>query len=369
MSEETQLEETSKKHYPCPSCGGGMEFDPESETLKCPHCSHTENVPDEEQEVVESDYHSTLLSLEESEETEERVTVTCDNCGAEVTFDENITTDECPYCASSISAQHHSTRVLKPKYLLPFALTEQEAAENFKKWLAGRWFLPGKVKERAKMMKMDGIYSPFWTYDSNTTTRYTGMRGEHYTTTEHYTVTNSEGKSETKTRTVTKTRWYPTAGIVYNSFDDILALGSSSLPRTHTEKLEPWDLESLVPYDPSYLHGFRVESYSIDLENGFHDAKQQMMNPIKQTIRRDIGGDEQRIMSTSIDYNDITFKHILLPIWISAFRFDSKVYRFLVNARTGEVQGERPWSWVKISILVLVITIVIAAIVFFATRK
>ena len=74
---------------------------------------------------------------------------------------------------------------------------------------------------------------------------------------------------------------------------------------------------------------------------------------IDDTIRRDIGGDVQRISSKSTVYTDITFKHILLPVWISSYTYKDKVYRFLVNAQTGEVQGERPWSVWKITFAVL----------------
>jgi hypothetical protein len=341
-----------------------MTFDAEAAKLKCTHCGNVQEMPENfEEDIVESDYHSALLSLEESEDSEVRITVSCDNCGAEVAFNENIVVDKCAYCDSPITAQHRSHRMLKPSYLLPFGLTERQAAENFKKWLSSRWFLPGKVKERANMMKMDGIYTPFWTYDTGTITDYSGSSGEYYWVNETYTTTDSDGKSVKKTRRVRKTRWYPARGTVGVNFDDVLTLGSKSLPRKYTEALEPWDLHSLVPYEPSYLSGFRVESYGIGVEEGFEDAKEKMLPDIHKEIKRDIGGDVQRIYSTRIDYNDITFKHILLPIWISAFRFDRKVYRFVVNARTGEVQGERPWSWVKITLFILMILAVIGAVV------
>ena len=88
-----------------------------------------------------------------------------------------------------------------------------------------------------------------------------------------------------------------------------------------------------------------------------------MDNYITQLIKKDIGGDEQRIYSVNTKYNDITFKHVLLPIWISAYRFKNKVYRFLINGRTGEVQGERPWSVWKIIFFSLSIAAVVTGIV------
>ena len=154
----------------------------------------------------------------------------------------------------------------------------------------------------------------------------------------------------------------PASGTVHNSFDDVLIVASDSLPRKYMVKLEPWDLEAVAPFTDAYLSGFRTESYTVDLEQGFELATGRMEPVINQTIRRDIGGDEQRILSKDTQYFDVTFKHLLLPVWISAYRYQDKVYRFMVNARTGQVSGERPWSWVKITLAVLVALVVIFVI-------
>ena len=93
-----------------------------------------------------------------------------------------------------------------------------------------------------------------------------------------------------------------------------------------------------------------------------------MAPDIDSKIRWDIGGDEQRIHSKTTYYQNITFKYILLPVWISAYRFKERTFQFLVNARTGEVQGERPWSWIKITLLVIFILALIGVIVYFANK-
>jgi hypothetical protein len=59
---------------------------------------------------------------------------------------------------------------------------------------------------------------------------------------------------------------------------------------------------------------------------------------------------------------------LLLPVWIGAYRFQSKVYQVAVNARTGEVQGERPYSAGKIALLVAVIVLVILIIILLARQ-
>ena len=118
-----------------------------------------------------------------------------------------------------------------------------------------------------------------------------------------------------------------------------------------------------MPYADEYLSGFRAESYQVSLAEGFEEAKGVMASAIRNSIRGDIGGDEQRIHSANTQYGKITFKHILLPVWMSAYRFRDRVFRILINARTGEVQGERPYSPWKIVGVVLLGLVIIAVVV------
>ncbi len=349
--------------FQCENCGGDLKFKPGARALACPYCG-TENeiAADQGQTVRERDFLQALRDSAASEEMVERITFTCDSCGAEITFEENVTASECAYCGSNIVAQSHSCKQIKPKSLLPFKITRDQVRANFKAWLRKRWFLPNRVKKFARMRPLNGVYAPFWTYDCRTVTYYTGSRGEYYYTRKTYT-TRRNGKTVTRTKRVRRTRWHSVRGAVSNSFDDLLILASKSLPKKYAEQLEPWDLPELEPYSEEFLSGFKVESYAVDLEGGFVEAQGLMEGPIRRTVKRDIGGDRQRISSTDVSYQNITFKHILLPVWISAYRFKDQVFRFLVNARTGEVQGERPWSWVKITLLVLTIAALIAGFV------
>jgi hypothetical protein len=64
----------------------------------------------------------------------------------------------------------------------------------------------------------------------------------------------------------------------------------------------------------------------------------------------------------------VTFLHLLLPVWMGAYRFQAKVYQVLVNAQTGEVQGERPYSSVKIAPLAAAILLVAVVLWLVAQR-
>jgi DNA-directed RNA polymerase subunit RPC12/RpoP len=361
---------TQNKRFPCRNCGAEMQFDPSAAAIACPYCGHENPIPQSEQDIQELDFHAYLDQISEHEETEQTQAVQCSACGAETTLDPNTAADACPFCGGALISEAHTVSKIRPKSLLPFAIDRDQAMEAFRGWVKSRWFAPNKLKQYARTdsSRLSGMYVPYWTYDSKTTSWYTGQRGDHYYVTESYTTTEN-GKTVRKTRQVRKTRWTSVSGVVWRNFDDILVLASRSLPKKYADRLEPWDLGNLVGYDDQYLSGFRAETYQVDLAEGFDEAKGIMATQIRSDVRHDIGGDEQRIHSVRTQHDDVTFKHLLLPVWISAYRFGDEVYRFLVNARTGEVQGERPWSWVKIALAVAAVLAVVATIAYFVTRQ
>lgn len=338
------------KQFPCKSCGADITFRPGTATLVCDHCGTPNPIPQSDGVVVEQDFYAILTDLKNRAPSEEHQVVGCESCGAHIDRPPHMEAFACPFCDSPIVAAPTSTRMLRPQSLLPFHVGRDQARQYFRNWVRSRWFAPSKLRQVAKLdATLRGVYMPYWTYDCNTITAYTGRRGEDYYVNERY--TDSKGKR--RTRRKRKTRWYYVRGTVFNTFDDLLVLGSRSLPREHAEQLEPWDLSNLTPYQEEYLSGFEAETYQVDLEEGWSDAQQKMIEPIRQTICRDIGGDRQRISTMQSQYNNIRFKHLLLPVWISAYRYKAKLFRIIVNARTGEVQGERPYSWVKITLAVI----------------
>ena len=295
--------------------------------------------------------------------------VKCESCGATVTFTPPEVAGECSFCGVKIVAQPKSADPLvAPEGLLPFAISSGQSTEAVKKWLASLWFAPNALKKFAYHESIDGVYLPFWTYDAHTTSYYTGERGEHYYETQTYTERDDQGNTVTKTRQVQRTRWSSASGTVSRWMDDVLVPATKSVSHPRLRALEPWDLDALKPYEPAFLSGFKAQRYQIELPEGFEQAKLIMAPIINQDVREDIGGDEQRIDSVSTSYSAVTFKHILLPIFIGAYRFNQKVFQIMVNARTGEVQGDRPYSFWKIFFFVLFLIAVIAVLVLLKSR-
>lgn len=343
------------KEFPCRQCGARLQYAPGTKAQKCVYCGSENLIAQSEADIHELDLGAHLRQMADQRDTVERLTVKCNACGAESTLEQNVTSAHCPFCASPVVATGTSKRLLKPQSMLSFQITRDHGMTCFRNWVHGLWFVPGDLKRYAQTeSKLTGLYVPYWTYDTKTMTFYRGERGDDYY------VTVGSGKNRQRVR---HTRWHSVSGTVWVNFDDVLVIASNSLPRDYADKLEPWDLKNLETYNDDYLAGFRAESYQLDLQQCFVRAKEIMAGPIQERICRDIGGDHQRIHSSRTQYDNITFKHLLLPIWLSAYRYREKVYRFLVNGRTGEVQGERPWSWIKITLLTLGLLAGIGAVV------
>lgn len=363
-----------QSEFPCSRCGAKLHFAPGTTHLKCPYCTTENEIPvaaseatgDDETPgtmpaIQELDFQAQLNDQETACPTVERVEVTCQSCNAHVQMPDNVSSMKCPYCSTPIVATGKSVKVLKPRSLLPFGIDDKKAREVLRSWLAGRWFAPSSLKSSARVdAGVKGVYVPYWTYDSRVTTAYTGQRGEHY----YVTV-----RSGNQTQRERRTRWYSASGTVRNNFDDVLVAATTSIASERLYELEPWDLNALVPYQDQFLSGFSGETYSVSLGDGFVIAKQRMEPEIMNTIRRDIGGDDQRISGTRSSYDAVTFKHILLPVWLLAYRFNGKAFQITVNARTGEVHGDRPYSAWKIAMAVMAGLIVLIIIIAIASQK
>lgn len=346
------------RQFPCRQCGARLEFAPGTDHLKCPYCGHENPIEQTLEPVEELDYQAALAQLAQEAPRDAVARVKCQACAAEVDLPPNTVALACPYCGRPIVTEPAVSEVIRPRSLLPFAIARSDATDRFRRWIRSRWFAPTSVRTESTIDRsLTGLYLPAWTYDAEAITRYTGQRGDAY----YVPVTVRVG-NRTTTQMQRRVRWSSASGQVRNRFDDLLVLASRSLPPKLASTLEPWDLRALVPYREDYLAGFRAESAQVPIQQGFEMATVLMRPEIESSIRADIGGDEQRIDQVRSTYRDITFKHILLPVWLSTYRFRNKSYRFVVNARTGEVCGERPYSAWKIALAVLAGLILLAVI-------
>ena len=355
---------TEEHRYPCEQCGAELRFAPGQSVLKCDHCGHVQQIAPTGGSATGPwgattktfQEHDLALGLKDdlpAAASEEVRSTRCPNCGAMVEFQGASHAAQCPFCATPLVVDSGSQRLIKPQAVIPFQLGEPDARKALTGWLGSLWFAPNRLLEFTRAGRaMNGVYVPYWTFDADTRSRYRGAKGVHYYETRMVTV-NVNGRNEQRQEQVQKTRWYPASGSVARRFDDVLAIASTSLPTHLGDGLEPWDLSALQSYSPDYLAGMQAEGYTVALADGHQVGRGKMDHVIYNDVRQDIGGDVQRIDNIDSDYQAETFKHVLLPVWMAAYKYSGKSYRFLVNGQTGEVQGERPWSVWKITFAVI----------------
>ena len=346
------IDEGKGRTFPCEGCGADLKFHIGQQVLKCPYCAFEKQIElSEEAEIAEQDLDSMLIRMRELHEkgrTDEQGQneVRCESCGGTVVFVGALTSSECPYCGSPIQLDkvHVAKHRIPVDAVLPFLIEKDSARENLTDWVKSRWFAPNDFQKQGVSGKFNGIYLPYWTFDSMTATRYSGQRGVYYW------VTVGSGKNK---RRVRRTRWYSASGAFQRFFDDVLVLAARGLRRDLMQSLEPWPLHECLPYNQQVLSGYLAKTYEVELDEGFHEGKQRIDATIEQDVRQRIGGDTQLIHSISTRYDAITFKHLLLPIWLMAYHYKEKSYQVMINAGSGEVQGERPYSWIKITLAAL----------------
>ncbi|MEM9326057.1 MAG: hypothetical protein AAGA85_10390 [Bacteroidota bacterium] len=354
----------------CTNCGAELKYKPGTKHLVCDYCGTVNEIPEMDEVIQELDYLEYIQGKANQEEVIQITAITCKSCGATSSIDPNVKSHFCPYCSTPFVIEDcHAESLIRPKSLLPFRLNPSEAKRVFTKWIQRSFWSPGKLKKAVLNFEhFKGVYLPHWTYDSRAFSSYVGQRGDYYYVTEMRTVVEN-GRQVQRPQQVRRTRWRMVQGRVNNRFDDVLICSSESVPSQFVKKLEPWDLKNLVPFDDQYLRGFITEKYQIELKEGFTLAKKIMDLHIRTSVARDIGGDEQRIAQVQTRHDDVTFKHILLPAYISAYRFKDKVYRFLINARTGEVTGERPISQLKVAVAISLGLVIVFLLYYFGSHQ
>lgn len=365
-----QTEQT--RTYPCPNCGGELRFDPQRQGLLCRACGALTALDPQvltAQPIPKYDLGQAMERLRALQSQAQAAIsldkeIVCQSCGGHSIFTGTVTTLRCPYCNTPIARDdvHDAPTRLPIDGILPLRVPEHEARTQIEKWINSRWFAPNAFKKYRELGTFTSIYLPYYSYDAATTTDYEGQRGIHRT--ETYT----DGEGHTHSRTVTD--WYYASGRVNTSFVDVTGNASQGLNDAKVQELEPWPLDQTCAYSPHIAAGHLTRTYDYEADQVFSTRVQpRMENSIDADIRHDIGGNEQRITWRGIHWHYIRFCHLALPIWMLTVTFKNQPFNVVINGLTGEVQGERPYSAIKITLAVIAGIILATIIAYFISRE
>ncbi|MDQ6859734.1 MAG: zinc ribbon domain-containing protein [Verrucomicrobiota bacterium] len=355
-------EVTARERFECPACGGAAEWSPAKQALVCPFCGTVSPMqPDaaaSKATVREYDLVEAMRNLPASARGWEMETrsVKCQSCQAISVFAAERVAQNCEFCGSPALVPYDEIKApIRPESVLPFKLSQSEMRERVHRWYRSRWFAPNKFKQRAFTDTLHGAYLPYWTFDAQVHADWMADAGFYYYETETY----EDDQGRTQTRQVQYTRWEPASGSLDHFFDDELVPASRGVPENLLRKVEPFPTNELAPYDPGYVSGWVVEQYQIDLVAAAANSRQQMDGKLQRLCAEQIPGDTYRNLQVSADYSAQTFKHVLLPVWLLTYQYGARTFRVVANGYTGTIGGKYPKSWIKITLLVFVILIVV----------
>jgi hypothetical protein len=336
--------------FRCPQCDGVTAYCTDDGGLTCAYCGYHEASQVEVVGRAAEEFEFTVATMRQASHGwgEERKELECASCGAHTTLSVTMLTHTCPFCGSNQVVQIKAPQdVLRPRFLIPFAVTLEACRQKTAVWLGSSWLTPAGLQRLARAAEYVPLYAPFWTFDARARA---GWRAEVGHTRTRTVVVNGRRQ----TRTYTEWRWE--SGQVDHFFDDFLVPGSSKLSPALLDQLRRYDLNRLVPYEPTFLAGMQAQAYDVSLEEAWRQTRHQMRLAVKQKCRSQASTSQIRNFSMELDFADESWRYILLPLYLATYRYRTKSYQLMMNGQSGKIAGQRPVDWPK------VIAVLIAAL-------
>ncbi len=334
----------------CPSCGADMIYDAESGKLLCEHCGTQKEIAGKTSE--ELDFERLLTDKGGWKESH---VFRCENCGAQEVLDKNEIAKQCPFCGATNIVETSELPDIRPNAVVPFRVALKDAASAVKTWVRKRLFAPQKFRKSAKPEKMQGVYMPAFSFDSQTYSYYTAVLGKHY-----YVTRRVNGKTVQERRT----RYFTVSGNFDMFFDDVLIQASGSIDQKSLNKLQPFQTNDSREYTGAYLSGYTATQNSKSGLECWEEAKDVIAGRLRSAILSRYVYDEVSSFRISTQYAGITFKYILLPVYVGHCKWHTKIYNFFVNGLNGKVTGKAPVSPLKVIITILIAAGVLVGLYF-----
>ena len=319
------------KTYRCPNCSANITFMPQTGMMHCEYCG--KSYPTEEIIKYEKERGA---SSEQKQATVRMQILHCNSCGAELAYNGVEASSFCAYCGQSTVVLERVEECLKPDYILPFKITQEQAEKTIRKKLSSGFFVPKEIK-KFTVDRLYGIYIPYWFYDIY----YGDEQFWRY----------KEGKAERFVRSVSETRCR-----------NLTIDASENLSNESSECLEPYDTGELVEFDPSYLSGFYSDRYDSGHEKtdaiAIERARKLFDKEVKDKLEYKMIDAELELDYSDPVYRIIGVKYAFLPAWFLTFRNEEKPYTIMVNGQTGKMVGSVPYDKKKTSIIFILLSLV-----------
>ena len=332
--------------FKCPRCQATTAFSVADGGVRCAHCGYYEPPATPVVGKRAQEFEFTVATVSAAREAEgwgtERKTLRCQSCGSETSLPPGRLTNTCPFCGShQVLQQDAPDDHLRPRFLIPFRVDAERCHTISREWLGSSWMTPRSLRDAGKVTDLVGVYVPYWTFDAQTSASWRAQVG-HQVTDRYYDASDKTWK--TRTRTV----WRWESGSVMQVFDDLLVAGSGKLSSLLLQKIQDFDTRELVPYAPSYLAGLLAQAYDVPLEASWAAAREKMRDRTREACHGQASTSQVRSFTMSLDFSDESWRYVLVPAYVLAYRYGGQPFQVMINGQTGAIAGQRPVDWTKV---------------------
>lgn len=311
--------------YKCPGCGGALEYDPLDEKLHCTYCTSS-YAPEEISR--KSIYVSAVPSQADRElmdDTRQRATIqmniaVCSSCGGELAMKQEEVSSFCPFCGNPTVVMDRVEERLAPDYVIPFRVDQDEAERTIRERLMSGFFVPKAIKH-FELEKLRGIYIPFWLYDM------------YYGADQKWKYTVSSGKNSST---------YYAHMVGDCTYNKLTVDASWAFNDNSSQRLEPYDMKALRPFDATYLSGFYADRFDVGYKSADKIALSRSEGMYNEAVKQYMQKSQAKLDESAPKRKIFRRNYALLPVWFLTFRHDNFPYTVLLNGQTKKMVAAVP---------------------------
>ncbi len=319
--------------FSCPKCGGHQAFDLDHQGLRCTYCGYMQPAGTAALPAAADQPVDLILPTEKGHRwAEADHQLACERCGSVTVLGAGQKTSQCAYCGSNQFLETaEAADLLEPQTIGLMEIDAVKAAEAIRTWLGRGLYAPDDLPKRAKIQSLRPAYYPFWTFNGTLEARW---------------------NCEIRVGTGDTAYWVPRHGTEYVMFSDVLVPGLTKLAPAKLKGILPFELKRTTAYKTAYLAGWPALSYDRSMADASLLAREQVVQDLRRTVGRRIepGEEKRNLQVGGGKWSGLSFKHVLLPLWIGTYSYQDTVYDFLVNGQTGKVTGDKPRDDFKVKL-------------------
>lgn len=277
-------------------------------------------------------------------------------CNASFAAYKKESLETCPFCGGeeiesakdNPEYKERQEKVLQPYSIIPFTIPEKTARKTLRRHLRKRYYLmhPGNLKKITQPGKLQPIYIPFFLFDILVRTSWKGEAGV---------TINQKGQK--------KEVWDAFSGY-FEKFHGNFPIPVSKGSQPHLLEIANYDFRDLVRYDYHYLSLFATEIYQVEEAEGFAVADGLLdLDSAVEVEKKLRNVNKRRNFKITSEKQTLTFKHILVPVWIGTYTYRGRLFQYMINGQTGRIAGDKPLSFTKIYIVIAAIVLLLIALI------